>query len=629
MMTTSSREQRYDRQLRLWGDRGQEVLGKSKICLIGSSAIGSELLKNLVLPGIGEFIIIDDAIVEKKDLGNNFFVTPAHVGKPRAQAVAECVSELNTDVRGDFLIENVETLLESDPNFFLEFSAIIYTSVREGPLIHLSRIVAQSNVPIITCYSVGFVGFLRVSVSEHTIIESHPDSTKPDFRLDNPPKALINLVNHPENDFDSLPANELSQVPWLIIVYKYLSVFQKKYGRFPSSYSDKLEIREYINEAARCLLDNCRSRGEELEASFELLNFYEAAKSVNIALAETKLPPEVWAIFEDDRCLLSGSSPTTDLSDDRRQFPLFRNHPRNSPTVVNSSISNFWNLAAALKEYTLNEGGGNLPIRGDLPDMTSSSERYLKLLTVYREAAENAVEQIASRLSNFKELPLEDIRLFAKNAAYIRVIKCKSLEDELKRSPMRVEDLQNAAAPVYPGLVSIPVTARRLEVSRESESRILHRKSSGEHCASILIGNDAMLWYFMLRGAAGFYEENGRWPGSPCDCSGSKGGAAPDVEGGGDPQFSSHIVEQDMPRLRNHVNRVLTSSGVAFNRVSDDFVHVSSLCNVLGTAYNRSDNPGESMYLDQISIYMYILGWQLSHCRFQIRRQIRNFCLKI
>lgn len=81
-------------------------------------------------------------------------------------------------------------------------------------------------------------------------------------------------------------------------------------------------------------------------------------------------------------------------------------------------------------------------------------------------------------------------------------------------------------------------------------------------------GNDAMLWYFMLRGAASFYEENGRWPGSPC-------AATVAAAEGGDQQFSPHIVELDMPRFRNHVNRVLTSSGVAVNRVSDDFVHVS------------------------------------------------------
>ncbi|KAM3173641.1 hypothetical protein ACTXT7_012129 [Hymenolepis weldensis] len=567
MSMISFKEQRYDRQLRLWGDRGQEILGKSKICLLGSSAVGSELLKNLVLPGIGEFIIVDDALVNKEDLGN------------KAQVVAECVSELNTDVRGNFLVENLETLLESDPSFFMGFSAIIYTSVREGPLIRLSRIVSQANIPIITCYSVGFVGFLRVSVSEHTIIESHPDSTKPDFRLDNPPKALIDLFNHPENDFDSLPANELSQVPWLIIVYKYLSVFQRKYGRFPSSYSDKQEI------SAESFIEKCRSRGEELEEAFELVNFHEAARSVNIALTETKLPEEVRAIFEDDRCRLSGYSPTSDPSADSRRFPLFRNQPGNNPMVVNPSLLNFWNLAAALKEYTFSEGGGNLPIRGDLPDMTSSSEKYLKLLTVYREAAESAVEQLASRLSNIEGLPLEDIRLFAKNAAYIRVIKCGSLEEELKQSPARVEDLPNDSTGLRRSASPLPHTLRPYYFYAEVYASVSGQQgcklTSNALVAYIFFlsvdlipsyeGNDAMLWYFMLRGAAGFYEESGRWPGSPYGSSGES--AAPTAEGGSDKQFSPHIVELDMPRLRNHVNRVLTSSGVAVNRVSDDFVH--------------------------------------------------------
>lgn len=68
----SSKEQRYDRQLRLWGDRGQEILGKSKICLLGANVVGSELLKNLVLPGIGRFTIVDDAVVTRKDLGSKF-----------------------------------------------------------------------------------------------------------------------------------------------------------------------------------------------------------------------------------------------------------------------------------------------------------------------------------------------------------------------------------------------------------------------------------------------------------------------------------------------------------------------------------------------------------------------------
>ena len=58
---------------------------EAKICLLGSSGVGTETLKNLVLPGCGDVTIVDDAIVTEGDLGNNFFVTVEDVGKPRAE----------------------------------------------------------------------------------------------------------------------------------------------------------------------------------------------------------------------------------------------------------------------------------------------------------------------------------------------------------------------------------------------------------------------------------------------------------------------------------------------------------------------------------------------------------------
>ena len=37
---------------RLWGDHGQAALEGAKICLINASATGTEVLKNLILPGL-------------------------------------------------------------------------------------------------------------------------------------------------------------------------------------------------------------------------------------------------------------------------------------------------------------------------------------------------------------------------------------------------------------------------------------------------------------------------------------------------------------------------------------------------------------------------------------------------
>ena len=60
---------KYDRQIRLWGPHGQKLLSESRILVLGATASASETLKNLVLPGIKEFTIVDDAKIEQRDLG--------------------------------------------------------------------------------------------------------------------------------------------------------------------------------------------------------------------------------------------------------------------------------------------------------------------------------------------------------------------------------------------------------------------------------------------------------------------------------------------------------------------------------------------------------------------------------
>ena len=76
---------KYDRQLRLWGSNGQRALMEANILLIRADGVGTETLKNLVLPGIGSFTILDDFAVDYQDLACNFFVSQQSLGKPRAE----------------------------------------------------------------------------------------------------------------------------------------------------------------------------------------------------------------------------------------------------------------------------------------------------------------------------------------------------------------------------------------------------------------------------------------------------------------------------------------------------------------------------------------------------------------
>lgn len=113
----SSKERKYDRQLRLWAASGQQALEQSQVLLVNSDGpidgantsvggvAGVETLKNLVLPGVGGFTIVDPATVTETDLGVNFFLEEDSLGQSRAQETCRFLRELNPDVDGDFRVE--------------------------------------------------------------------------------------------------------------------------------------------------------------------------------------------------------------------------------------------------------------------------------------------------------------------------------------------------------------------------------------------------------------------------------------------------------------------------------------------------------------------------------------------
>jgi amyloid beta precursor protein binding protein 1 len=108
----TSKERKYDRQLRLWAATGQQALEDSRVLLVNSDGplganstgvsgvVGVEALKNLVLPGIGGFTIVDPATVTESDLGVNFFLEEESLGKSRAEETCRLLRELNPDVQG-------------------------------------------------------------------------------------------------------------------------------------------------------------------------------------------------------------------------------------------------------------------------------------------------------------------------------------------------------------------------------------------------------------------------------------------------------------------------------------------------------------------------------------------------
>lgn len=103
----TAKQKKYDRQLRLWAASGQQALEDAHILLInsGTGVTGVETLKNLVLPGIGKYTILDSALVNEADLGVNFFLDESTLGGFRAEHTCRLLQELNPDVEGHFIAE--------------------------------------------------------------------------------------------------------------------------------------------------------------------------------------------------------------------------------------------------------------------------------------------------------------------------------------------------------------------------------------------------------------------------------------------------------------------------------------------------------------------------------------------
>lgn len=128
--TPTFKEILYDRQLRLWGDHGQKSLEQSRVCLLNATTLGAEILKSLILPGIGSFTIIDHRDVTNVDVDSNFFLDVSKIGFCRAESVCSFLKELNPDVRGYHIRHDVSHLVENNLNVFDEFDIIIGTVLK-------------------------------------------------------------------------------------------------------------------------------------------------------------------------------------------------------------------------------------------------------------------------------------------------------------------------------------------------------------------------------------------------------------------------------------------------------------------------------------------------------------------
>ena len=111
----------YSRQI---GTFGMEMMGKLiklKVFIHGLRGVGVETAKNLILAGPNTVILHDNSIVDLRDLGSNFYLTPEDVGTTtRGKASVNKLQELNPHVAVQLHEGSI------DENFLSQFHVVFF-----------------------------------------------------------------------------------------------------------------------------------------------------------------------------------------------------------------------------------------------------------------------------------------------------------------------------------------------------------------------------------------------------------------------------------------------------------------------------------------------------------------------
>jgi ubiquitin-activating enzyme E1 len=112
---TAVDEKLYSRQLYVMGHEAQRRMMSSRAVLIGMSGLGVEVAKNIILAGVSSVTLCDPEAPSSFDLGGNFYLGEADLGKKagRAELCRDRLAGLNEYVRVD-VAPGVSSLLDDD-----------------------------------------------------------------------------------------------------------------------------------------------------------------------------------------------------------------------------------------------------------------------------------------------------------------------------------------------------------------------------------------------------------------------------------------------------------------------------------------------------------------------------------
>jgi amyloid beta precursor protein binding protein 1 len=235
-------------------------------------------------------------------------------------------------------------MITSEPEYFTKFTMIITANLPENQLLPLAELCWKNKTPLLITKAYGLIGTVRLQLRDHDIIESRSDSDRFDLRIADPFDELLQYSD--SIHMETLTSIEHCHIPYIVILLKAIQHWRAEHeGHNPSTFAEKEAFKAQIKAMSRNFNHE--------------VNFQEAVKESYRAYGVKALPDEAMEV------LVAQRGEDAVLDKDSRHFSF---------------------LIRALDLF-LTESGGAIPLSGQIPDLTCTTELYVQLQQVYHHTA--------------------------------------------------------------------------------------------------------------------------------------------------------------------------------------------------------------------------------------------------
>ncbi|KAG5326324.1 UBA1 enzyme, partial [Pseudoatta argentina] len=161
----------YSRQLYVLGHDAMRRMASSDVLISGLGGLGVEIAKNVILGGVKSVTLHDHAVCKLADLGSQFYLTEADVGKNRAAACCQRLSELNN---------YVPTRYYSGPlneAYIQQFKVVVLTETPLAEQLRISQITRANDIALILADTRGLFSQVFCDFGEtFTVVDTNGES---------------------------------------------------------------------------------------------------------------------------------------------------------------------------------------------------------------------------------------------------------------------------------------------------------------------------------------------------------------------------------------------------------------------------------------------------------------------